>query len=155
MKARVFKTVFRPILQPWFRLTRGATLGVRVMVIDAEGGVLLVRHSYVPGWLLPGGGVERGETVYDAVRRETEEESGVIVEEVPQLHGVFANHQQFHGDHIACFVVRKFRRGPFVATGEILEARFFPSAGLPEGTTGGTQRRISEFLGDSPVSPDW
>jgi 8-oxo-dGTP pyrophosphatase MutT (NUDIX family) len=155
MKARLFRSVSRYVLHPWFRLTRGATLGVRVVVIDAEGRFLLVRHTYAPGWLFPGGGVERGETVYDAVRRETLEESGVIVDGVPQLHGVFANHQQFYGDHVACFVVRTFRREPFSGTREIVEARFYAPDDLPADATGGTRRRVAEILGERDISPDW
>ena len=51
------------------RRTRGMTLGVRALLV-ADGGVVLVRHTYTPGWYLPGGGVERGESVAEAVRRE-------------------------------------------------------------------------------------
>ena len=96
-KATLFRLVSRFALHPWFRLTRGSTLGVRAAVIDAEGRSLLVQHSYAPGWMFPGGGVERGETAYDAVRRELHEEAGIVIEGEPLLHGVFANHQQFYG----------------------------------------------------------
>src|SRR6187200_446523 len=58
----LFKVGSRFILHPWFRLTRGMSLGVRALVRDENGRILLIRHSYAPGWLLPGGGVERGET---------------------------------------------------------------------------------------------
>src|SRR5438552_10539353 len=48
------------LMQPWFRLRRGMTLGVRAAVFDEEGRIIMVRHRYAPGWLLPGVGVERG-----------------------------------------------------------------------------------------------
>jgi 8-oxo-dGTP pyrophosphatase MutT (NUDIX family) len=130
-------------------------LGVRAVVIDAKGRVLLVQHSYAPGWILPGGGVERGETVYDAVRRELHEEAGVVIKSVPELHGLFANHKQFYGDHLACFIVREFEQEPFESTREIAAARFYGPAALPPETTGGTRRRIAEIFDGVAVTADW
>jgi 8-oxo-dGTP pyrophosphatase MutT (NUDIX family) len=154
-KALLFRVVSRFALHPWFRLTRGATLGVRAVVIDAGGKVLLVQHSYAPGWILPGGGVERGETAYQAVRREVHEEAGIVIEGEPALHGIFANHQQFMGDHLACFLVRRYRQEPFTRTPEIAAAEFFLPTELPAGTTGGTKRRLAEILNGAAIAPDW
>ncbi|MBK1867509.1 NUDIX domain-containing protein [Aestuariivirga sp. YIM B02566] len=141
------------VLQPWFRLRRGMTLGVRIVVLDDANRVFLVRHGYAPGWLLPGGGVERGQTFYDAVERELAEEGGIVPDERPVLHGLFSNEAKFRGDHVACFVLRKFTRKDWTPTLEIREAGFFPVADLPEGTTGGTRRRIAEVLeGRTPLA---
>lgn len=143
------------VLQPWFRLRRGMTLGVRIVVLDDENRVFLVRHGYAPGWLLPGGGVERGQTVYDAVERELAEEGGIVPGERPVLHGLFSNEAKFRGDHVACFVLRKFTRRDWTPTLEIREAGFFPVTDLPEGTTGGTRRRISEVLQRRTPLANW
>ncbi len=75
----LYRILARFVLHPWFRLTRGLTLGVRVMVQNPQGHILLVRHTYSPGWLLPGGGVERGELAEEAAAREVLEETGVSV----------------------------------------------------------------------------
>jgi 8-oxo-dGTP pyrophosphatase MutT (NUDIX family) len=154
MKKLLFSIASRTVLQPWFRLSRGLTLGVRICVLDGEQ-VLLVRHSYGPGWLFPGGGVHRGETIFDAAVRELKEESGVVADGPLRLHGFFSNHEHFRGDHIACFVVRSFSRTPWRPTLEIAEARFFPRDDLPPGTTGGTRRRIAEICDGTPPPPVW
>ncbi|MGE4250086.1 MAG: NUDIX domain-containing protein [Parvibaculaceae bacterium] len=141
--------------QPWFRLRRGMTLGVRAAIFDDQDRVFLVRHSYAPGWLFPGGGVERGETIYDALRRELVEEGGIVIDGAPVLHGLFSNEAKFRGDHVACFVVRRFTRREWKPDVEIKEAGFFPLASLPDGTTGGTRRRIEEIIAGKAPSAHW
>jgi 8-oxo-dGTP pyrophosphatase MutT (NUDIX family) len=154
LKARVFKVVSVFLQQPWARLTRGMTLGSRVAVLDGEGRVMLVRHTYSPGWILPGGGVERGETLAAAALREIREEAGIIGQ-APILHGIFSNEPIFKGDHVACFVVREFTQVAWTPNLEIAEAKFFPTHDLPADTTGGTRRRLAEILGSAPVSEMW
>ena len=83
----VDKLFIRWVLQPYWRLTRSQTLGVQGIVIDGSSKVLLVRHSYVRGWHLPGGGVERDENLEQALRRELLEESGIELTRKPRLHG--------------------------------------------------------------------
>jgi len=124
-----------------FLVTRPMTLGVRGIVIDDAGAVLLVRHGYVAGWRLPGGGVEAGETCETALAREIREEANVIVEAPATLHGLFFNANISRRDHVAVYVVRRFRvLGEHVPDREILEARFFQKEALPEETTRATAR---------------
>ena len=143
------------LAQPWFRLRRGMTLGVRAVILDPQKGVLLVRHSYAPGWLFPGGGVERGETIHQALEREIHEEAGIVMTGKPHFHGLLSNEEKFPGDHIAVFVIRDFSEEPHKADLEIREARFFALDRLPEGATGGTRRRIDEIMKGEDAAPLW
>ncbi len=135
---------------------RPMTLGVRGLVIDSEHRVLLVRHTYVPGFYLPGGGVESGETMLQALTRELHEEGAVHVLGAPALHGVYLNRRVSPRDHVALFVIRDFRcDGPRAPDHEIAEAGFFPLTELPDDITPATRARLAEVLDGEPVSPYW
>lgn len=150
----ILKPVFKYLIHPYWRFRRGQTLGVRGVITDDKDRVLLVRHSYAPGWMFPGGGVERDETLGDALRRECDEEVGVTFEDEPELFGVYANFRHFRSDHVAVFLVSGWRRQPRKSL-EIGEQKFFPRAALPEGTTMGTRRRLEEIFDHAPQSADW
>jgi ADP-ribose pyrophosphatase YjhB (NUDIX family) len=148
--------VLRWFAQRVWRWQRSVTLGVRGVVIDAQGRVLLVRHGYVPGWHFPGGGVDPGEAIGAALARELLEEAGMTIEQPPQLFGLYTNFAAFPGDHIACLVVRSFRRGPSPKPSfEIREHGFFARDALPEGTTAATHRRLAEIFDAVEPSPLW
>ena len=130
------------------RVVRPMTMGVRAVVLDAEGRVFLVRHSYVPGWHLPGGGVEPGETVLTSLARELEEEGNIRMTAPPVLHGVFFNDKHTKRDHVVVYVVRAFEQtGTRRPDWEIVETGFFDPAALPQGTSGATRRRLAELAG--------
>lgn len=154
-KRLAFSTVSRTVLHPWFRLRRGLTLGVRIVVHDAEGRILLVRHTYAPGWLFPGGGVERGETAAQAARRELAEEAGIIAAGPMSLFGLYANEENFPGDHVALLVLESFEQQDRKTSLEIAEMGFFSPQELPVGTTGGTLRRLAEIAGERPPEAVW
>jgi 8-oxo-dGTP pyrophosphatase MutT (NUDIX family) len=150
-----FSTVSRALLHPWFRLRRGLTLGVRVVVRDEGGRILLVRHRYAPGWLFPGGGVEREETAEAAARRELVEEAGIIAQGALSLFALYANEDNFPGDHIALFLAGAYQTVARKASAEIAEAGFFSPDALPPGVTGGTLRRLAEIAGQRPPDGHW
>jgi len=157
MTALRYDYVAKRLLQRYWRLSRGLTLGVRAIVIDAEGRLLLVRHTYTRGWHFPGGGVEFSETAHAALERELLEEAGIgLAGPAPELFGLYSNGEQFPGDHVALFVVRAWeQRRVFAPNREIAEARFFAQDALADGTTGGTLRRIDELNGARPKRVHW
>ena len=141
----------------YFVLRRPMTLGVRALVHDrAAGSVFLIRHTYVPGWQLPGGGVEPGETASEALARELEEEGNIELTGSPILKSLHFNRQSSRRDHVAFYLVESFRQtAPKAPDREIAEAGFFPLDALPEGVTAATLRRIEEALGGAEPSPYW
>ena len=155
LKKIFFTTAQTLVMRPLYRQVRGLTIGTRTLVLRPSGEILLVRHTYAPGWLFPGGGVERGETIYEAATREVREEAGIVADEEPELHGLFLNDKQFRGDHVACFVLRKFSERGFKGNLEIAEARFFAPDALPPDPTGGTRRRLAEILDGAAPARHW
>jgi len=76
---RPFEPMIRRFLHAYWRFSRGLTVGVRAVIFDGEGRVFLVKHSYLSGWHLPGGGVETGETLLAALARELHDELGGLL----------------------------------------------------------------------------
>lgn len=149
LRARLFHT--------YFLLSRPMTLGVRGLIHDrVNGAVFLIRHTYVPGWQLPGGGVEPGETMIEALARELEEEGNIELSGPPVLRSVHYNRQSSRRDHVALYLVDSYRQSaPKLPDREVAEAGFFAVDGLPEDTTPATRRRIAEALGGAAASPYW
>src|ERR1700739_2041479 len=133
--------LLRRILHLYWRFARGMTLGVRAVVLDGDNRVFLVKHSYVSGWHLPGGGVEVGETLDDALRRELAEEGRIEVLGEPALHGLFLNSHVSRRDHVAVYLIRHFRQDRLPEPNhEIIACGVFEGGALPGGTTPG--RRV-------------
>ena len=140
----------------YWRFARGLTLGVRGLVIDETRRIFLVKHTYVPGWYLPGGGVEPGETLLDALARELKEEGNIDLIEPPALHAVYFNTRVSRRDHVALFVVGAFRQpAPPVPDHEIMAHGFFAPDALPDDTVASVRARVAEVLMGAPPSPHW
>ena len=153
---RKFEPVIRKVLHLYWRFSRGATLGVRAMVIDGTGRIFLVRHSYVDGWHLPGGGVETGETLLEALSRELAEEGNIRITTAPDLYGIYFNRRASRRDHVALFIVRDFRQdGNPKPNHEIVAHGFFAPDALPEDASRGTRARVAEVIGGAAISELW
>ena len=137
-------------------LRRAMTLGVRLVVRDEQGRVLLVRHTYVPGWHLPGGGVERGETFLQAAEKELLEEAGVVAEAPLRLFHIYRNLRTSRFDHVALYTCPRWRQEqPKKPDHEIAEHGFFSLDDLPRETTLSTRDRLAELFDDQSVSDIW
>ena len=154
--ALVERSLLSRVLQRYWRLSRGLTLGAQGVVLDGDNRVLLIRHGYRPGWHFPGGGVEKSETLDLSLRRELMEEAGILIEGTPQLFGVYANFQAFPNDHIILYAIRRWQQPAIPKpNAEIAEQGFFAFDQLPTGTTRATRARLEEIIGGVPLSMTW
>lgn len=148
--------VITPILQAFHRARQvywkvfePTILGVRALIVD-QNQIMLVQHTYTKGWYLPGGRVDRGETIYTAVCREVSEECGLKVKRA-RLSAIYSNINMNPNDHIALFCIDDFETEENSALNtqmhklEIAAVEFFPLNNLPSNITPGTMRRIEEY----------
>jgi 8-oxo-dGTP pyrophosphatase MutT (NUDIX family) len=153
---RALEPLLRRVFHFYWRFSRGMTLGVRGVVIDPEGRVFLIKHSYVPGWHLPGGGVEPGETIFEALARELKEEGNIELTAPPELRSLHFQSKVSRRDHVALFIVHSFKQSSAPKPGyEIVAHGFFPVDAMPGDTTASTRARIAEVMLGVPISHLW
>lgn len=134
---------------------RRMTLGVRAILIKDDK-VLLIRHTYVPGWQFPGGGVEPGESCQDSLVREVFEETGYRLTGEGELVNIYLQKSVSERDHILVYKCRDFELdGVFRPNLEIAEAGWFDWRDLPAETTPATRRRLKEIFDGAPLERIW
>ncbi len=112
--------------------------GVRALIFNPQGEILLQRRLDMPCWCLPSGSVELGETALDALKREVAEETSLAVLEAEPM-GLYSGPSQTfaypNGDEIHCFSIAfvvRCRQGEPRADGiEGSDLRFFALSDLP------------------------
>lgn len=120
-----------------------AHLGVTVAIIEGDTILLTLREDFEV-WCMPGGGVNEGESLADAARREVREETGLEIE-LLRLVGAYSRLGWFPL-HTLLFTARVTGRALEPQPGEVLEARFFPLDALPEHMLVGQQHRIQDVV---------
>ena len=147
-----------PVLQlfrkAWWRLARPKTFGVRAVVFDEAGRLVLVRHGYEKGLYLPGGGMKGGEAPDAAIRRELAEEIGAAALADLRLFATYSSNREGKRDTIRLFIAR----GACLETcfdPEITEVvRCDPDA-PPADLSPATRRRLAEVMNRTAPSPTW
>jgi ADP-ribose pyrophosphatase YjhB (NUDIX family) len=133
-----------------------ATIGVKALIINQNQEVLLVEHTYMAGWHLPGGGVSPGETPKAAIIREVQEETGIVVKENPILFGIYTHVILGANDYPMLYIVKEFIQvSESKPNAEIKQARWFQINNLPENTTESTRERIKEYLHGLVPNDQW
>ncbi len=145
------------VVQSAALLRRGMTLGVRVAAFDSENRVLLVRHQYLPGWYFPGGGVDVGESLEAAARRELAEETGYSCDGTAELLSMHYNRGGTGRDHVGFFRVKLTEQDsawkrPAL---EIADLKLFALDDLPDDISPATLRRLDEMAGRATPNFYW
>lgn len=140
----------------WF-FSRPLSMGVCAIVLNDKNEVLLVRNSYRHGWYLPGGGVKRGETVLETIKRELKEEVQLDCLEEPKfLGGPYYSRIDFKHDHVLVFEVSKWKKlDSSSGSIEIDEEQFFALDSLPVDLAPAVKRRLKEYKSKLAAGERW
>ena len=117
-------------------------------VIIEEGRVLLAHRNDIDWWNLPGGGMEAGETVEEALIREVREETGLEVA-VERLVGVYSKPQK---NEVVLALRCRITGGTLSATEESRECRFFAPNAMPRNTLPKHRQRVEDALLNLPYA---
>jgi 8-oxo-dGTP pyrophosphatase MutT (NUDIX family) len=153
LKRLIMTSVHQALRLYWF-FRRPTTAGTRAIALTPEGKVILIRHSYIPGWHLPGGGKGRHEEASAAVLRELREEIGLISHDGLATMAEYEHVIDFKHDRVSLFVVRNVAYAPH-PTLEIVDVGEFELDDLPTDASLPTVRRLAEFQGKAAVQDGW
>jgi ADP-ribose pyrophosphatase YjhB (NUDIX family) len=144
------------VLRQWWRIAKPRTFGVKAIVTDPEGRVLLVSTAADPVWMLPGGGVRAGEHPRAATIRELTEETSLCEADlhVPGLFAIYIAQGEAKRDTIVVYTVRTEARTVEPAA-EVRRAGFFALDALPEGTSPATRRLLAERFEGAEARDEW
>ena len=147
--------VFKPLIllhRSLQRLLGASTVGVRILVINDKDEVMLVKHTYVDGWHLPGGGVHPGESLRQAAKRELEEETGILATGSLEIINIYYHTIHSVNDYPVLFRLKEFAIKQNVAlSAEIKEAQWFSILQLPKDISASTLKRINEYISTKEV----
>jgi ADP-ribose pyrophosphatase YjhB (NUDIX family) len=120
-----------------------------------DGKILLTRREDFDVWCLPGGGCEPGESLTRTAEREMAEETGLEVR-LQRLVGIYSEPLWFQrGMHVAVFMTSLASGSLHLQAEEVVEARFFALAELPENLLYGHRQRVVDAFAGVGGSAAW
>jgi 8-oxo-dGTP diphosphatase len=120
-------------------------IGAAAVILDCEGRVLLVKHSYGKNnWDLPGGKAENNESAEETAKREVLEETGLEVT-VEQLTGIYYD-PNYDIHHFVFISKNDSNQEPQPSSPEILECRYCSIDDLPRPISDFTYNRIQDAM---------
>lgn len=137
----------------WQRVWRKTRLGVCAIIVNEQGEILLVKHTYSDGWFLPGGAARSGENLLDAIRRELAEELSLELDSPLGVHGIFFHERK--REYISVFAFEVDKSTEVTQNWEIEDWGWYNLESLPQGLSLGAERRLLEWRGESHYSGVW
>ena len=157
----------------WDKLARGAlsiaqecvrlvlrrpVLGILAVPVEASGRIVLMRRRDTGTWCLPGGTVEWGERLVDAIGREVREETGRDLIAIRRIVGIYSDPARDPRMHAVSILVEATVEdaasdGALAAINplEVIEVRSFPATELPSELAFDTRRMVEDFLRGEPA----
>ena len=118
-------------------------------IIDINNKIVLIERKNPPyGWALPGGFVDEGETVEDAVIREMKEETNLSLENLQQFH-VYSDPLRDPRGHTVSVVFTATGVGEPKAQDDAKEVGLFTSDALPEDIAFDHRKILSDYFKSS------
>jgi 8-oxo-dGTP diphosphatase len=128
-------------------------MGAAAVVLDADGRVLLVRHTYGRlNWELPGGVSEPGESAVETAVRELREETG-LRGTADRLTGIYFE-PELDAHHFVFRCTADSASAPTPSSAEISDCAYWPASELPRPISTFTVRRIGDALDDGSARFD-
>jgi ADP-ribose pyrophosphatase YjhB (NUDIX family) len=129
MRSVIYKFAY-PFFKIYWFIFRPKTQGVQCLILSGDQ-LLLIRHTYGnSAWTLSGGGIKKGETKEQAVKREVKEELGLDI--TPEYSGEYTHDTEYKIDTVYCFAVRIEKVEPKIDHGEVKEAKWWNINDLPK-----------------------
>ncbi len=151
-----FYTLFLKVFKLYQKCLGITTFGTRAIILNSKNEILLVKHTYTPGWHFPGGGVDKGESPRQAIVREVQEEAGVLPLKSPEIIDCYFNIYLGVNDIVSLYLIKEFQIEPFKSNKEIAEAKWFSIENLPEDASQATKKRVAEvFFGQPRRDERW
>lgn len=132
---------------------RRPVVGIAAAARAPDGRWLLIRRTDTGEWALPGGTLEWGERLRDAIARELGEEAGVDVIELGAVSGVYSDpdrDQRFHAVTVVVHARVSEPLRPPVNPMEVAEVGLFEAGELPQRLAHGMTRMLDDAVGGTP-----
>ncbi len=118
------------------------TIGVFAVILDKDDRILLCHRTDYDLWNLPGGGLEKGESPWNGVKREVKEETGLDVE-ITELVGIYS---RIDKDEVIFQFKCEVTGGELTLNDEADKLEYFSLTEIPKNTSPNQVARLQDYF---------